>query len=530
MTALPSGESDRPVRGAEALVGSLAAAGADVCFMNPGTSEMHFVQALDDVPAMRGVLTLFEGVATGAADGWARISGRPGLALLHLGPGLGNGLANLHNARRAGTPLLCVVGAHATGHVRHDAPLESDITAVARTVSGWVHTSGHVRDVADDAVRALAATRERGGQVATLVLPADVSWSEGGRPAPPRAAPVPEPPAPDRLAEAAAAVRAGDATILLGGRALTAAGTDAAARIAAATGARLLVETFPRRWETGAGRPRLDKLGYFAEQAQAQLAGSRTLVLAGARSPVSFFAYPGLPGDLVPEGCAVAGLADPGADAENALLALAAEVAGDAEGAVAEWEAAEPAPGPLDVRSLCAVVAATLPTEAIVVDESLTASATLAAALQVAAPHTQLALTGGAIGQGPPVATGAAVAAPDRPVLAVQADGSALYTVQALWTQARERLDVTTVLINNSAYAILRVELTRTGAGEAAHSGRAGRMLDLSDPTPDFTALATGYGVPARRVHTTEDLRAALRWARSEPGPHLIEAVVPAVG
>ncbi|MFP5070589.1 acetolactate synthase large subunit [Pseudonocardia nantongensis] len=518
------------MRGAEALIGSLTGAGVDVCFMNPGTSEMHFVQALDDVPEMRGVLTLFEGVATGAADGWARISGRPAAVLLHLGPGLGNGLANLHNARRAGTPLLCVVGAHATDHVRHDAPLQSDITAVAGTVSGWVHTSGHVRDVADDAMRAVAATGERGGQIATLVLPADVSWTEGGAPAPPRTAPAPEPPAPSRVAAAAAAVRAGEATILLGGPALSAAGTDAAARIAAATGARLLVETFPGCWETGAGRPRIDKLGYFAEQAIGQLSGSRTLVLAGARSPVSFFGYPGVPGDLVPDGCDVVGLADPGSDAVAALEALAAEVAGPAVAEVAPHAAPEPAAGPLDVRSLCTAVAATLPERAIVVDESVTAAAALAPALQTAAPHTQLALTGGAIGDGLPVATGAAVAAPDRPVVAVQADGSALYTLQALWTQARERLDVTTVLINNSAYSILRVELARTGAGEAAHSGRAGRMLDLSDPTPDFTSLATGLGVPARRVTTTEDLLDALRWAGAEPGPHLIEAVVPPLG
>ena len=528
------------MRGAQALVGSLVGAGVDVCFMNPGTSEMHFVQALDDVPQMRGVLTLFEGVATGAADAYARIAGRPAAVLLHLGPGLGNGLANLHNARRAGTPLLCVVGAHATDHVRHDAPLESDITAVARTVAGWVHTSGDVRDVADDAMRAVAATSERGGQVATLVLPADVSWSEGGAPAPPRRSAAPEPPDASRVAAAASAVGAPGAVLLLGGPALTERGMAAAGRIAAATGTRLLVETFPRRWDTGAGRPRADKLGYFAEQALAQLDGASSLVTAGARAPVSFFGYPGVPGDLVPDGCAVVPLADGSSDAAAALEELAAAVASEAgatgagtaavDAVLAPHDAPEPEPGPLDVRSLCAAVAAALPANAIVVDESVTAAAALAPALQTAAPHTQLALTGGAIGQGPPAAVGAAVAAPERPVVAVQAEGSALYTFQALWTQAREQLDVTTVLINNSAYSILRVELARTGAGEAARSGRAGRMLDLSDPTPDFVSLATGLGVPARRVTTTEDLLDALRWARDEPGPHLIEAIVPALG
>ncbi|MFC5139027.1 acetolactate synthase large subunit [Actinomycetospora rhizophila] len=518
------------MRGAEALVGSLVGAGVDVCFMNPGTSEMHFVQALDSVPEMRGVLTLFEGVATGAADAHARVTGRPAAVLLHLGPGLGNGMANLHNARRAGTPLLCVVGAHATDHVRHDAPLESDITALARTVSGWVHTCGDVRDVADDAVRAVAATGERGGQVATLVLPADVSWSDGAALAPalPVAGPVPA--ASSRVGDAAKAVREPGAVMLLGGPGLTARAMDAAGRVAAATGTRLLVETFPRYWDTGAGRPRVDKLAYFAEQALEQLEGASSLVLAGARAPVSFFGYPGIPGDLVPDGATVVGLADAASDAAAALEALAAEVAPDAVAEPAPRDAPEPPPGPLDVRSLCAAVAATLPEDAIVIDESLTAAAVLAPALQTAAPHTQLALTGGAIGQGPPAALGAAVAAPDRPVVAVQADGSALYTLQALWTQAREQLDVTTVLINNAAYAILRVELARTGAGEAAHSGRAGRMLTLTDPTPDFVSLATGYGVPARRVETTEDLLEALRWAHREPGPHLIEAIVPAVG
>ncbi|ANY08703.1 acetolactate synthase large subunit [Pseudonocardia sp. HH130630-07] len=515
------------MKGAQALVGSLVGAGVDVCFMNPGTSEMHVVRALDDVPAMRGVLTLFEGVATGAADAYARLTGRPAAVLLHLGPGLGNGLANLHNARRAGSPLLCVVGAHATDHVRHDAPLESDITAVARTVSGWVHTSGTARDVADDAMRAVAATAADGGRIATLVLPADVSWSEGGDTAPPRTTATPEPPSPLRVDRAAEAVRAPGAVLLLGGPALSARAMDAAGRIAAATGTRLLVETFPRCWDTGAGRPAAEKLGYAAERALDQLTGASSLVLAGARSPVAFFGYPDRPGDLVPQGCPVVGLADAASDAEAALTELADRVAGGVAAEPAPHHAPEPGPGPLDVRSLCAAVAATLPQDAIVIDESVTASAVLAPALRTAAPHTQLALTGGAIGQGPPAAVGAAIAAPDRPVVAVQAEGSALYTLQALWTQAREQLDVTTVIVHNASYAILRVELGRTGAGEVARSGRAARMLDLTDPVPDFTALATGFGVPARRVTTTEDLLDALRWAQAEPGPHLIEAMVP---
>jgi len=512
--------------GAEALAGSLVGAGVPVCFMNPGTSEMHFVSALDSVPAMRGVLTLFEGVATGAADGYARIAGQPAAVLLHLGPGLANGLANLHNARRARSPIVCIVGAHATGHVRYDAPLQSDIEALARTVSGWVRTCGTTRDLAPDAMRAVCAARSSGGQIATLVLPADVSWSEGGAVAPPRA--VAQPPAvADSQVRAAADIVAGDgqAMLLLGGPALTERGLLAASRIAAATGTRLLAETFPARMECGAGLPAVERLAYLAEMAEAQLAGTSHLILAGARSPVSFFAYPGRPGDLVPPGCAVTELADPSQDVEAALEHLAGLAAAGTEPVIGHPTAAAPQGGPLTALNLAAAVAATLPDRAIVVDEANTSGIGLPGALAAAPRHTLLTLTGGSIGQGLPVATGAAVAAPGRPVVSLQADGSALYTIQALWTQARERLDVTTVLINNAAYAILRMELARTAAG---HPGeRASRMLDLSGPTPDFTQLSAGLGVPAVRVTSAEGLGDALRLASAEPGPHLIEAIVP---
>ena len=285
------------VIGAQALVGSLTGAGVDVCFMNPGTSEMHFVSALDSVPAMRGVLALFEGVATGAADGYARIAGRPAAVLLHLGPGLANGLANLHNARRALSPVVVIVGAHATCHVRYDAPLQSDIESLARTVSGWVRTSGTTRELAQDAMRAVAAART--GQIATLVLPADVSWSEGAALAAARPAARPAVVDDDQVSAVAALVSP-RAMLMLGGHALTERGLRAASRIGAATGVRLLAETFPARMERGAGVPAVDRLAYLAEQAETQLAGLDHLLLAGARAPVSFFAYPGQASDLVP--------------------------------------------------------------------------------------------------------------------------------------------------------------------------------------------------------------------------------------
>jgi len=522
--------------GAQALVASLTGAGVDVCFMNPGTSEMHFVSALDSVPEMRGVLALFEGVATGAADGYARMAGQPAAVLLHLGPGLANGLANLHNARRARSPVVVIVGAHATGHARYDAPLQSDIEALARTVSGWVHTSGTPRDLAPDAMRAVAAART--GQVATLVLPADVSWSDGAAIAPPR----PQPPrpasasAPSPAPAPACAVDHGrllstKAMLLLGGTALSERGLRAASRISVATGARLLAETFPARMERGAGMPGVDRLAYLAEQAEAQLAGVEHLILAGARSPVSFFAYPGRASDLAPGSVAV--LAEPDQDVEAALDLLADQVAAGIKPLLTEAAPPPPAgPGPLDAISLANTVAASLPEHAIIADEANTSGYALPMALAAAPRHTLLTLTGGSIGQGMPVATGAAVAAPERPVLSLEADGSALYTIQALWTQARERLNVTTVLINNAAYAVLRMELARTQADRtgAGHAGeRAERMLDLSDPTPDFTQLSTGLGVPARRVTTVAELDRALRLAYAESGPHLIEAIVPPV-
>jgi len=517
------------VNGAQALIASLTGAGVDVCFMNPGTSEMHFVAALDSVPQMRGVLALFEGVATGAADGYARIAGRPAAVLLHLGPGLANGLANLHNARRAGSPVLIIVGAHATGHVRYDAPLQSDIEALARTVSGWVHTSGTTRDLARDAMRALAAARR--GQIATLVLPADVSWTAGGAPAAARPADRPEHTSSttvdDSQVTSVAGLLSSQALLFLGGKALSERGLRAASRISAATGARLLAETFPARMERGAGLPAVDRLAYLAEQAEAQLGGVGYLILAGARSPVSFFAYPGQASDLVPAGCSVTVLADRDQDAEAALEQLADLVAAGTQPLLAPPAVRPAEPGPLTAISLANTIAASLPEGAIISDEANTSGFALPAALTGAARHSLLTLTGGSIGQGLPAATGAAVAAPDRPVLCLEADGSALYTIQALWTQAREQLNVTTVLINNAAYAILRMELARTAAGQAGE--RAARMLDLSGPNLDFTAISTGLGVPAVRVTTAEELDRELRRSYAEPGPHLIEAIVPPV-
>lgn len=514
------------MNGAQALINTLVDGGVDVCFANPGTSEMHFVAALDTVPEMRGVLTLFEGVATGAADGYARMADRPAAVLLHLGPGLGNGLANLHNARRARVPMVVVVGDHATYHKKYDAPLESDIDALAGSVSGWLRRTERSADVASDAAEAIAASRST-SQISTLILPADVSWSDGAQPA---RTPAAQKPRPDpALASAVLEVlRSGEpAVLMIGGDATRGSGLAAAARIAQATGARLLCETFPTRLERGAGVAAVERLAYFAEAASAQLDGAKHLVLAGAKSPVSFFAYPGMPSDLVPAGCQVHLLAEY-SGAAAALVALADQLAPGTSAPLAPASRPQLPTGALTSASAADVIGALLPERAIVVDESNTSGLLLPAATAGAPAHDWLTLTGGAIGYGIPAAVGAAVAAPDRPVLCLESDGSALYTISGLWTQARENLNVTTVLYDNSAYDILRFELQRVGAGSAP-GPKALDLLDLSRPTMDFVKISEGLGVPARRVGTAEELADALRAAFAEPGPHLIDAVVPSL-
>jgi acetolactate synthase-1/2/3 large subunit len=517
------------LNGAQALIRTLVDSGVTTCFTNPGTSEMHFVAALDSVPEMRAVLGLFEGVATGAADGYARMADTPGATLLHLGPGLGNGLANLHNARRANSPIVNIVGDHATYHSQYDAPLQSDIETVARNVSTWVRTSASTGNLGRDAVEAVAAAKGPPGQVATLILPADVSWTDGAEPAPaaqPAVAPVG---AADGVEAIAKALRRGERTaILLGGRALRERGLLAAGRIAAATGARLLAEVFPARLQRGAGLPAVERLAYVPELATVQLAGLKHLVLVDAQAPVSFFAYPGKKSYLVADGCEVHELAGPADDMLGTLEALVDALdAASAEPAVQQPSTPAQPAGPLTAEKVCEAIGMLLPEGAIVSDEAVTSGGTLPVNTAGAPRHDWLTLTGGAIGQGLPVAAGAAVACPGRPVFALQADGSSLYTIQSLWTMAREQLDVTVVIFNNRSYGILNVELARVGAQGAGPKANA--QLDLSGPDLDFVKIGTGFGVPSHRVDTADDLVGALKRAIAEPGPRLIEVVIPTV-
>ena len=514
--------------GAQALMKTLVDAGVTVCFTNPGTSEMHFVAALDGEPAMRAVLCLFEGVATGAADGYARMTDRPAATLLHLGCGLGNGLANLHNARKGRVPVLNIVGDHALTHVPFDAQLQSDIETVARNVSpGFVRTARRTADLSRDTVDAIAAARGLPGQVATLILPADVSWGDGALPAPPPV--LPQAPAADAttVQAVADAIRSGQrCAFLLGGRALRKASLMAAARIAAHRHVKLHAEVFPTRLERGAGLPTVERIAYLAELATVQLAGIEHLILVDAKSPVSFFAYPGKRSDLVPDGCRVHTLTAFDEDPLRSLEQLAATLGAQHAQPVLQGPLRPGRPrGRLSAEKVCKAVGHLLPDNAIVVDEAITSGLMLGSFTAGAPAHDLLTLTGGAIGQGLPNAVGAAVACPGRKVLALVGDGSSMYTVQALWSMAREKLDVTTIVFNNASYSVLNIELERVGADEIGPKAKA--QLDLNGPVINFSQLAASLGVSAVRASTADEFVRALERALATPGPHLIEAMVP---
>jgi acetolactate synthase-1/2/3 large subunit len=508
--------------GAESLVRTLVASGVDTCFANPGTSEMHFVAALDRVPGIRCVLALFEGVATGAADGYARLAGRPAVTLLHCGPGLANGLANLHNAQRARVPIVNIVGDQATYHRGFDAPLTADTEGWARAVSIWTRTARCAEVVGADAAAAVQAARNASG-IATLILPSDTSWNEGGVPAGPLPVAPPSPVTPAAIAAAARVLRSGEpAVLMMTGAALEMDSLADAHRIAAMTNARLIAPTFNRLIQRGRGRCPVELLPYLVDEAVAALASVRHLILVGAREPVGFFAYPGKPSLIRPESAVVHVLARPEEDAAGALAALAAELAAPTV-SLPPTKPPEPARGPVTSLGVALTLAALIPEHAVIVDESLSFGFAFYPGTRDAAPHDWLQLTGGAIGDGLPLATGAAVAAPGRRVINLEGDGSALYTVQALWTQARENLDVTTVILSNRRYAILEHELAKVGA----NPGRTALdLFDLENPTLDWIGLAAGMGVEAARAKTLEELADLLTTSYRRQGPFLIELVI----
>lgn len=525
--------------GADLLLHRLREQGVEICFANPGTTELDLVRALERTPALRCVLGLQENICTGAADGWGRMTGRPAATLLHLGPGLANGAANLHNARRARTPVINIVGDHASWHLPFDAPLTSDIESLARPVSGWVRRIGSAAEAGAVAAEAWARSRAGGGQGVTLVFPADFQGEEVRAE---WAARSPDPGTPSQSAGFSPSPLAGDGwgggglaerlrasrhpVFLLGGggerSALGERGQRAAARLVAHLGGLAFAETFPARAERGGGLPDFDRLPYFPEPARAVLDPADVVVLAGALPPVTYFGYPGQPSRMVDDSRLLT-LCGPGDDAAAALEALADELGAPPLPAVAPQgpvAGGTPADAALTPALVGALLARALPAQAVVSVEGGTCGYPFYAASAAAARHTALTNTGGAIGQGLPVALGAALACPGRRVVALLSDGSTQYTVQALWSLAHERLPVTVLIAANHQYAILRNELRRGGAPLSA---AAAAMTSLADPRIDWVALAGAYGVPGCRAATTGELDAALRQAFAVPGPMLVE-------
>ena len=524
------------MNGAESLVHTLIDSGIEVCFSNPGTSEMHFVAALDKVAGMKCVLGLFEGVVTGAADGYYRMKDKPAATLLHLGPGLGNGVANLHNARKAMSGIVNIIGDHATYHVEYDAPLTADIEGIAKPVSNWVKTSTSATEVASDGACAVAQANTYPGRVASLILPANTAWENSNGPAP-KQTPVPPPEVPaSRIEAVAGIIKKGEPTaIVITGHALRARTLETASRIAAATGAHIYGQTSNARLERGAGRVPLKTVPYPVDAAVELLKPYKHIISVSAKAPVAFFAYPDKPSGLYAPQSELHTLAHANEDCVAALEQLSEILDADKSAPLIETGdvAAIPSNGSLTAQNIAATVAHLLPENAIVIDESITAAPAFFTETGKAAPHDWLQICGGSIGDGFPLATGAAVACPDRKVVALQADGSGMYTLQALWTQARENLDITTILLSNRAYAILKHELknvgaadttgnsTDNGAGSIAHD-----MMELNRPDLNWRALAKGMGVEAGLATDVTSLVAEINRGLRSEGPYLIEAVL----
>jgi acetolactate synthase-1/2/3 large subunit len=514
------------VNGAEALLQTLVDSGVEICFANPGTSEMQLVSAIGKTDTMRPVLCLFEGVVSGAADGYARMADKPAATLLHLGSGFSNSLANMHNARRAGSPIVNIVGDHASYHLQYDAPLTSDLEGIARWGSHWVEVATSPDELSAAGARAVEAALSHNGRIATVIAPADSAWSEAGSAAPAIAPPAPPPADRAGIEAAAAALRGGGRScLLLDGRALRGDTLQTLGAIAEAHDAALISVTFPNRLQRGAGRVPVQRLPYFAEQSAEALADFENLVLVGAKAPVSFFAYPGKQSWLTPEGCELLTLAAPDEDVAGAVTRLAAALSVDAAPTrLQERVMHEVADETLNPLTLGQVFSNELPEGAIVSDEGATCGLAIYLCTEQAAAHDWMTLTGGAIGQGLPLALGAALACPERKVVALQADGSAMYTIQALWSMARENADVTVVLLNNRSYAILNIELERVGA--VTPNAKTLSMLDLSNPDMNFAEIAAGLGVRATQARSSAEFQAQFREAMATPGPCLIEAII----
>lgn len=513
------------MNGAEKLIQTAAAAGTEVCFTNPGTTEMLLVAALDTVPGVRGVLAMFEGVVTGAADGYGRMADKPALTLLHLGPGFANGIANLHNARRARTPIVNLIGHHATWQRNFDPPLNSDVEKLAAAVSGWQRTNSDAGHISRDTADAIGASLNHPGQVATLIVPGDSQWNDAPErvfEAPPSHAGRIDVAAVEKIRQALAGERT---LLLLGQTGLRDAGLRAAGRISKATGCQLMSETFPKRMERGPHLPALPRLPYFPEQAIEALSKFEHVVLAGCSEPASFFGYEDGPDTLIPDNVTLSTLAGPLDDAAHALELLAEALDAPADFDTPQLERPPRPSGEISATAIAQALVSTMPESSIVIDEGVTSAGAVYPISANGPAHSFLALTGGAIGFGMPAGVGAAIACPDRQVIVLEGDGSGLYTCQALWTQAREGLNVVNVVFNNSVYRILQVELLRAGITEPGP--QALHLTELSKPAVQWTTLSESFGVPATRVESADELTAALENAFAEDGPHTVEVMIP---
>jgi acetolactate synthase-1/2/3 large subunit len=513
------------VNGAELLVRSAKTRGIEVCFANAGTTEIPIVMALDAAKGIKAILGLFEGVCTGAADGYGRMMGKPAMALLHLGPGFANGIANLHDARRAATPLLNVIGQHATWHLPADPPLAMDVEALTRTVSGWVRTAGSVETLSQDTSEAINAALF--GQISSLIVPHDVQLAEAADTKTGSIDFAFDPVSADAIEKTAQRLRAArKSALLLDGRALTRPGLEAASRIQARVRSDLLAPTFFSCGERGAGLPDVVRIPYFPEEAISMLSDYDVVVIVSAHEPVTFFGYPGIRGQVLSNEQEKLYLCQERENPVEALEALADAVDAPARPTMRDAQSprAHLPDGELTAEKACLTLAALQPERAIIVDEAITSGFTYYPLTASSPPHTFMTIAGGSIGYGIPCATGAAVACPDRPVINLQADGSALYTVQALWTQAREGLHVITLICSNRSYKIVQVELSRAGITLFGDNARA--LTELNNPPIDWVSLARGFGVPAVSVNTVEGLARELQVGLAEHGPRLVEMVL----
>jgi len=515
------------MNGAESLVATLINNGVEVCFTNPGTSEMHMVAAIGQVEGMRSILGLFEGVCTGAADGYGRMAGKPACTLLHLGPGLSNGSANLHNAKKANSPVLNLIGDHATYHKKYDAPLTSDIIGLAQPVSHWVRTTETAANLPKDAVDAVVETNTGAGRIATMIVPADCAWNDSSQPLAMQAAPAPGLVGEAAVGQAVELLKNGKATMLLvGNMALTERSLELANKISQATGARIFCDTFFKRMPRGEGRCQIERLAYFAEQGVEQIKDMEQLIMVGTKPPVAFFAYPGKASEFYAPNSALHTLAGVDQNAEDALSRLVAALGADhLEPIKTKLNKSPKGTGELNPRTVAMSFAHYLPTQAIVIDESATAGGGCYPSSAESEPHDWLTLTGGSIGFGLPTALGAAVACPDRKVVCIQGDGGAMYTIQSLWTMARENLDVCVIIFANRKYQILQIELARVGA--QSMTKKTLDMLDIGNPDLNFVQLSEGMGVKATRVTSIEDFNSVYASAMTTSGPQLIEVVLP---